>query len=154
MSARKSPEQVSGRAANATAQKPIPVVAALISSNGKILACQRHRSDAFGLKWEFPGGKIRPNETPEQALTRELEEELGVHAEIAEEVHRTRHRYRQMAREIQLIFFRARADASAVRNIVFESIRWVAPEELPSLDFLPADRELIRLLASGELNVL
>ena len=134
--------------------KPILVVAAVIASAGKILACQRHRSDAFGLKWEFPGGKIRPGESAREALVRELREELGIEAEIGEELYRTRHRYRQVAREIELVFFQATTDASAVRNLVFEDIRWVAPRELPDLDFLPADRELIDLLATGKLNVL
>jgi hypothetical protein len=58
-----------------------------------------------------------------------------------------------MAREIELIFFTARAESSGVQNRVFEQIRWVAPANLPSLDFLPADRELIRLLSSGKLKI-
>ncbi|MFZ0038277.1 MAG: (deoxy)nucleoside triphosphate pyrophosphohydrolase [Candidatus Acidiferrales bacterium] len=135
------------------AEKPLLVVAALIAFEGRILACQRHRADAFGLKWEFPGGKVRAHEKPPEALVRELEEELGVAADIGDEVHRTKHRYATMAREIELIFFIARADGSSVQNRVFEQIRWVAPENLASLDFLPADRELIRLLSSGKLKI-
>jgi 8-oxo-dGTP diphosphatase len=147
-------EKAAGRRTLPGGANRLLVVAALIASHGKILACQRHRDDAFGLKWEFPGGKVRPAETPEAALARELPEELGVTAEIGEEVYRTRHRYAKMAREIELIFFRASAEASAVRNVVFEEIRWVAPAGLPSLDFLPADRELIRLLSTGKLGIL
>ncbi len=139
--------------ADGSSEKPILVVAALIASEGRILACQRHRTDAFGLKWEFPGGKVRAHEKPQEALVRELEEELGVAAEVGEEVHRTRHRYAEMAREIELIFFIAHADGSSAQNRVFEQIRWVAPENLASLDFLPADRELIHLLSSGKLKI-
>src|SRR5271154_4233692 len=104
-------------------EKPLLVGAALIASEGQILACQRHRTDAFGLRWEFPGGKVRAHEKPQEALVRELEEELGVAADIGDEVHRTRHRYAKMAREIELIFFTARADGSSVQNRVFEQIR-------------------------------
>jgi len=64
----------------------IIVVAALIESNGKILVCQRRRQDTFGLMWEFPGGKTNPGETLENALARELQEELGVTAQIGREV--------------------------------------------------------------------
>ncbi len=142
-----------GKTRDRRAEKPLLVVAAIIASEGRVLACQRHRTDAFGLRWEFPGGKVRPHEKPQEALARELEEELGVAAEIGDEVHRTRHRYAEMAREIELIFFTARADGFGVQNRVFEQIRWVAPANLASLDFLPADRELIRLLSTGKLKI-
>lgn len=124
------------------------VVAALIESDGRILACQRRKNDAFGLKWEFPGGKARKNETPAQALARELKEELGVDAIIGDEIYRTRHRYAELAREIELIFFTASASKSEMRNLAFQEMRWVKPEELAALDFLPADREFISKVAS------
>jgi len=154
MTSKKSAGRASGREGAGRDAKPILVVAAVILSDGKILACQRHRTDAFGLKWEFPGGKVRPGETAKEALVRELREELGVEAEIGDQVYRTRHRYRQIAREIELVFFQAQADAAAARNLVFEQIRSVAPPDLPALDFLPADRELIRLLSTGKLKLL
>jgi 8-oxo-dGTP diphosphatase len=123
------------------------VVAALIESDGGILVCQRRKNDAFGLKWEFPGGKVQPGESPAAALARELKEELGVDATIDEEIYRTRHRYAELAREIELIFFAARAGKNEMRNFAFEQMRWVKPGELAALDFLPADREFIAILA-------
>jgi 8-oxo-dGTP diphosphatase len=129
------------------ASDPLIVVAALIESGGRILACQRRKNDAFGLKWEFPGGKVKQGETPTEALARELKEELGVDATIGEEIYRTRHRYAEMAREIELIFFSARTRNSDMRNLAFEEMRWVKPSELATLDFLPADREFIAMLA-------
>ncbi len=124
------------------------VVAALIESRGRILACQRRKNDAFGLRWEFPGGKLKPNETPTQALARELREELGVDPQIGPEIYRTRHRYAELAREIELIFFQAQADESQIQNLAFEQMRWVRPDELPALDFLPADLEFVAKLAN------
>jgi 8-oxo-dGTP diphosphatase len=130
------------------------VVAALIESDGKILACQRRANDAFGLKWEFPGGKVQRGENPAEALARELREELGIHAAIGDEIYRTRHRYAELAREIELIFFSARAEKNKMRNLAFEQMRWVTPGELAGLDFLPADQEFVATLArrttSGE----
>jgi 8-oxo-dGTP diphosphatase len=123
------------------------VVAALIESDGKILACQRRKNDAFGLKWEFPGGKMQREENPADALARELKEELGVEAAIGDEIYRTRHRYAELAREIELIFFGARADKGKMRNLAFEQMRWVTLGELAGLDFLPADREFVAMLA-------
>jgi len=131
----------------------LTVVAALIHSEGKILVCQRKRGTSFGMMWEFPGGKVKPGETYEQALVRELEEELGTKAEIGLEVYRTEHRYDEMKEAIELIFFRARVDAKAVRNLVFEQIEWRVPGSLPELQFLPADGELIEKLARGELSI-
>ena len=63
----------------------LTVVAALIHSDGKLLVCQRKRGTSFAMMWEFPGGKVKPGETLEQALARELEEELGTKATIGPE---------------------------------------------------------------------
>jgi 8-oxo-dGTP diphosphatase len=126
--------------------EPILVVAAVIRSRGRILACQRRKNDAFGLKWEFPGGKAKPGETPQQALARELKEELDVEAHVGAEMYRTRHKYAELAREIELVFFSVRASKSAMRNLAFEEMRWVEPRDLPNLDFLPADRDFIATL--------
>jgi 8-oxo-dGTP diphosphatase len=130
----------------------VRVVAALIESGGKLLVCRRRRDSRFGaLKWEFPGGKAEPGETPEQALERELREELGVQTHIGPEVYRTRHRYAELPGTIELLFFAASIRSETVRNLVFEQIAWCEPASLANLDFLPADRELIDKLASGSL---
>ncbi len=79
------------------------VVAAVIQHGGRVLICQRRKGDTFGLKWEFPGGKVSPGESPAAALARELEEELGVRARIGPEIGRTRHKYTEHARAIELL---------------------------------------------------
>ena len=129
----------------------IAVVAALIRNDGKLLVCQRKRGTSFAMMWEFPGGKVKPGETLEQALVRELEEELGTKATIGSEVFRAQHRYAELSDAIELIFFDAHLDARKVRNLVFEQILWRDPSSLPELNFLPADKELIEKLASGTL---
>jgi mutator protein MutT len=131
----------------------VRIVAALIESDGKLLVCQRRRGSMFELMWEFPGGKVQPGEDLRAALTRELEEELGVRAEVGPELHRQIYKYEQMPEATELVFFTARAERDTIRNIVFERIEWRSPQKLPELDFLPADRDLIRLLASGKVRL-
>ncbi len=130
----------------------LTVVAALIEFEGKLLVCQRRRRDSFGLMWEFPGGKLEPGETPAQALERELREELGVPAQIGREIYRTQHHYAEKSAPIELIFFAATADPGSLLNLAFEKMEWRAPEQLPELNFLPADRELVESLSKGVLN--
>ncbi len=132
----------------------ITVVAALIEREGRLLVCQRRCNDTFALRWEFPGGKTRPDETPAEALARELAEELGVTATIGGEVFRTRHRYAELSDDLELLFYAATLGEQPLRNLAFERIEWLEPAVLPQYDFLPADRELIRLLATGALRLL
>lgn len=138
-----------------TESKPrmLTVVAALIAHEGKIVACQRARGSRFELMWEFPGGKVEPGESPQQALARELREELGVEATIGREVFRAKHSYAELRQPIEILFFAATAHPDKIRNLEFEQVLWRAPQSLPELDFLPADRELIEKLASGQIRV-
>jgi 8-oxo-dGTP diphosphatase len=131
----------------------IIVAAALIQQDARLLICQRRRADAFGLKWEFPGGKVQPAESAAEGLARELAEELGVTAAIGPEVYRTRHRYAEYSDELELVFFVAALNASEVRNLAFERIAWAELATLPRYDFLPADRELVSLISSGRLRL-
>ncbi|OFW08605.1 MAG: hypothetical protein A3H27_09110, partial [Acidobacteria bacterium RIFCSPLOWO2_02_FULL_59_13] len=83
------------------------VVAALLFENNRVLVCQRPHQGDFPGKWEFPGGKIEPGEDPQAALRRELQEELGIVAEIGEEVWRVEHQYAGRA-PVLLLFFAVR----------------------------------------------
>jgi 8-oxo-dGTP diphosphatase len=129
------------------------VVAALIERDGKLLVCQRRRDAAFALQWEFPGGKLEPGETPEQALERELREELGIAAHIGAEVHRTQHKYAQMPDAIELRFYSCAITGGEPMNLDFEQFAWREPRELRTMDFLAADSDLIRMLAAGSLRL-
>jgi 8-oxo-dGTP diphosphatase len=132
-----------------TDQKPILVTAGILKQGERILICQRHRSDAYGLQWEFPGGKVREGEELKAALKRELEEELAIDAEIGEEVFRLRHRYPD--RYVEVAFFSVPAYTGKTQNQVFEAITWAPRGELASYDFLEADRELVSRIVRGEI---
>jgi len=125
-------------------------VAALIVCDEQILCCQRTEHQALPLKWEFPGGKIEAGETPPQALLRELQEELGILAEIGPEITQVLHTYAN-GNSVNLRFFAVHSFEKELQNRIFRDVRWVKRADLPSLDFLDADKELVRRLAAGEL---
>lgn len=123
----------------------ITVVAGLIHQADNWLVCQRRRDAAFALKWEFPGGKVKPGEALQDSLRRELCEELGIDADIGPERYRTRHNYPDQY-TVELIFFDVMAFRGTPQNHVFEQICWVPLSGLPYLDFLEGDAELIAFL--------
>lgn len=126
------------------------VVAAVIEKDGKLLVCQRTRHQTMPLKWEFPGGKIEEGEQPRDALRRELEEELGIHAKIGDEIARLKHAYPNGA-TVELRFYLIREYAGEIENRIFRDLQWSAPKDLPSYDFLEADASLVKDLAAGKL---
>jgi 8-oxo-dGTP diphosphatase len=132
-----------------TAQKSILVTAGIVVDGDRVLICQRHHSDAYGMQWEFPGGKVREGEDLKASLRRELAEELTIEAEIGEEVFRARHRYPD--RDVEVVFFAVRSFRGTVRNQVFEAVEWVGRGRLTEYDFLEADRELVRRISNGEI---
>ncbi len=130
-------------------EKPILVAAAILERRGRILICQRHHSDAYGLQWEFPGGKVREGETLKAALARELQEELGIRAEVGEELHRLQHRYPD--RYVEVVFFHVPRFQGRITNRVFEDVQWTERKVLSAYHFLEADRELILRIEAGEI---
>ena len=126
------------------------VAAALIVRGNEVLICQRRADQPMALQWEFPGGKIEAGETAEEALARELDEELGIRAVIGPKVTHIRHNYRHGG-AVDLQFFAVREFTGELENRIFTQLRWTKLEELPDYDFLAADRGLIRDLASGKL---
>jgi 8-oxo-dGTP diphosphatase len=129
-------------------------VAALIlrgeGPDREVFICQRRPDQPMGLKWEFPGGKIEPGESPEEALARELSEELGIDAVIGEPITTIRHAYRN-GREIEIQFFTIASFQGELVNRIFNQMQWSPITRLPDFDFLAADLTLIRDLADGKL---
>jgi len=129
------------------------VVAAVIErSDRRFLIGQRRRGDTSPLKWEFPGGKVRTRETLEQALSRELREELGVTLTKSVKIASVRHHYAATPEELEIHFFAAQFSEPDISPHVFEQIAWVLPKELSTYDFLAANRELIAHLATGRIK--
>jgi 8-oxo-dGTP diphosphatase len=129
------------------------VVAAVIErSDRRLLIGQRRKNDTSSLKWEFPGGKVRDDETPTAALARELQEELGATLVKSVELGRVRHHYAGTSEELEIRFFAAAIAESELVPRVFEQIAWALPKELGEYDFLAANRELIAQLATGRIK--
>ncbi len=126
------------------------VAVGLILRGNTVLICQRRPDQPMALQWEFPGGKIEPGETAEQALHRELMEELRIDAEIGPQITHIRHTYRHGG-AVDLQFFAVNRFSGEIGEHIFHDVRWVTLEELPQYDFLAADRGLIADLASGKL---
>ncbi|MBM3726090.1 MAG: (deoxy)nucleoside triphosphate pyrophosphohydrolase [Acidobacteria bacterium] len=127
---------------------PIRVVAALIARHGRLLICQRRHDDRHPLKWEFPGGKVEAGEAPEEALRRELREELAIEATIGPLV--TSYRYAYPGRPaIELLFYKVERFAGEPANQIFEQIVWEEATRLPGYDFLEGDIEFVQALAAG-----
>ena len=130
---------------------PLLVAAAIIYVDGKVLIGQRRKADRHSLKWEFPGGKVESGETPQQALIRELDEELRIRAYIGCELARYEHDYSSGTR-IHLLFFSIRKFDGEPQGQVFEQIQWKELSALPRLDFLEGDIDFVRRLARGEFD--
>ena len=124
----------------------IQVVAAVIERDGRILIGQRQPSQSHPLKWEFPGGKVEPGESPERALARELQEELDIRDAAGSEMARYPFTYPGKG-SIELIFFRVTEFEGEPRNLIFHEMRWVARAELRKLYFVEGDTAFIRSLS-------
>lgn len=128
---------------------PLLVSAGVIHKNGEILVGQRRRGDRHALKWEFPGGKVEFGESPQQALVRELAEELQIEAKVGPEMARYEHDYPSGSR-VHLLFFAVVEFNGDPKARVFEQIRWVPLPELTAVDFLEGDLDFVRRLARGD----
>lgn len=128
------------------------VVAALIVREGKVLICQRTKHQTMPLKWEFPGGKVEPDEQHKAALSRELDEELGIDASVGRKIASIRHTY-SGGGSVELHFFLVHHFEGELQNRIFRDVRWVEKQELPTFDFLEADIELVKQIAAGKLTL-
>jgi 8-oxo-dGTP diphosphatase len=124
--------------------KVIDVAAGIVLQDGKVLVARRRESDHLGGLWEFPGGKIEAGETPEEALRRELVEELGVEVRVGPLWGILSHRYPE--RSVRLHFLFAWIERGEPRAAAAEELRWAAPPELAELPFPGADRPLVTAL--------
>jgi 8-oxo-dGTP diphosphatase len=126
------------------------VVAALIVRDNKVLICQRTELQPMPLKWEFPGGKVEPQEELRAALRRELEEELAIVATIGTRIAVIRHTYGS-GNAVELHFYRVDEFKGELENRIFRDVRWVERKNLPDYDFLEADVAFVKQISAGNL---
>ena len=122
----------------------IEVVAALVERDGRFLACRRDTRKARGGMWEFPGGKVEPGETKEQALVRECREELAVTLSVGEVFMEVIHEYPDLT--VRLTLFHATIADGVPQKLEHNDIHWIGVDEIPNYDFCPADKEVLRRL--------
>ena len=123
--------------------KTIEVVAAIIIKGDKVFSTQRGYGDFKGW-WEFPGGKIEPDESPEDALKREIQEELGVDITIDKFLCTTKYDYPSF--HLTMHCYLCNIGAGKIELREHKSARWLRPEELGSVEWLPADKDVISRL--------
>ena len=117
--------------------KTVNVVAAIIRDKDKIFATQRGYGD-FKDGWEFPGGKIEPGETPQEALAREIREELEAEISVGDHLITIETDYPEFHLSMQC-FWAELKEGSHMKLIEHEAAKWLTPGELDSVDWLPAD---------------
>jgi len=126
----------------------IEVVAALVQDEkGRYLITQRRKGSHLAGLWEFPGGKREADESLEEALRRELAEELSARFAVGQRVETVRWEYPE--RTIVIHFYRCRLESGTIEPREDQAMAWVAPERLSDFDFPPADRDLIARLRVG-----
>ena len=129
--------------------KQIEVVAAIIHRDGAYFATQRGYGEFEGM-WEFPGGKIEPGESPEDALKREIKEELGVDIAIEELLCTTEYDYPTFHLTMHCYLCSVASGEIELRE--HKSAQWLTAETLDTVEWLPADKEIIAKLRANNLN--
>ena len=125
--------------------KAVDVAAALVFRAGKLLITQRYQEAHLGGLWEFPGGKREPDETFEECLVRELQEELGIEAEVLELIESLTHVYPE--KTVHLKFFRCRWLRNEPQALGCPAFAWIGRDELSRYEFPAADAKLLNRLS-------
>lgn len=120
--------------------KHINVVAAIICHEGKVFASQRGYG-AYKDGWEFPGGKIEAGETPEDALRREIKEELATEVDVEQLVGNVEYDYPDF--HLSMACYKCKIRSGHLTLLEHEAARWLSKQQLQSVDWLPADRQLL-----------
>lgn len=120
--------------------KTIKVVAAIIIENGNVFATQRGYGE-FKDGWEFPGGKVEANETPEDALVREIKEELDTEIEVLELLDTVEYDYPKFHLSMECFICKMKSGDLILKE--HEAAKWLTKETLDSVDWLPSDEGLI-----------
>lgn len=116
----------------------IEVVAGVIYKDNKFLIAQRNLKKAQGGLWEFPGGKLEPNESAEEALKREIKEEFDADIDVGNFIGESIHHYPE--KDIKLMFYRANLISEKITLLEHESFAWISKEDKDDYEFAGADK--------------
>ena len=125
--------------------KIIHVVAAAIEKDGEIFCAQRPENKSLGGLWEFPGGKLEPGDTPEEALVREIQEELNSTIEILSYINEASYDYDFGT--VIMKTYHAKLISGNLELLEHQNSTWLAPQDLKTLDWAPVDRPAVELLS-------
>ena len=117
------------------------VVAAIIKKDNLYLIVQRNRNKYMGLKWEFPGGKVEPNETFHEALSREIQEELNININVYEKI--AEEKYKDDQIDIILHYYLCSEKSGTTRLNEHENIAWVKKKDFDKYDFVEGDGNVL-----------
>jgi 8-oxo-dGTP diphosphatase len=124
----------------------IKVAVGIIRENGNVLVCQRKQSARYGLRWEFPGGKVENGETTIDCLKRELKEELNIDAQIGSLYHRQEYTYAD-AGSFEVFYYIVSSYHGKLENRAFGVTRWIPENCLGEIDMLEGNREVVEKIA-------
>ena len=133
--------------------KNLLVVGGLIVKKNKILICQRSSDNEHPLKWEFPGGKVKNQEEPQQALKRELNEELKITIEHPIFLCDYMFEYQVLGKKVSLFFFLINEYSGEISNSVHNQLKWIEIKQLSDYDFLEGDHEIIKKILKNDLKI-
>ena len=128
----------------------IKVVAGLILQNNKLLICQRPNFKDHPLKWEFPGGKIKNDETNEEALIREINEELSINIINYEELISYNFNYKDLNKKVFIYFYLVNNFSGEVLNNFHKELKWIEIKDIREYDFLEGDLKIIDHISSND----
>ena len=132
---------------------PKVVVGGLIYQNEKILICQRKEEGDHPLKWEFPGGKLKDNENNQEALKRELKEELSIEINEIIFFDEYLYEYKKLSKNLKLVFFQIFQFEGEIQNKVHQQLKWIDISKLGDYDFLEGDLKIINKLMNNDSNI-
>lgn len=127
------------------------VTAAILIKDDKIIIARRGPDDKLADKWEFPGGKVEINETPEQCLKREMKEEFDIDVSVGEYLGSSIYHYDHIS--IELLAYRTYWEDGEINLKDHDDFKWISLEELVEFDFAPADLVFVEKLQKGEISI-
>lgn len=124
------------------------VTAAAMIRSGKVLIAQRQAGSHMEYRWEFPGGKLEPGETPEECIVREIKEELDMEIEVIDIYKAVKFSYKE--KDILLLCYLCKVLSGEGKTIECNDFRWVGRDDFAGFDFVPADLPIIEKLMKDE----